>query len=945
MGRCALLLALGLLASPAAWPQGFYRPAPRPAGLKWWTLDSPRYRFIYHAGLEAEARFLMRLLEAQHDSTWALLGRPRLERIPVILNGYSDQGNGFVATFPLRMELITSPFLGKTLPPGHDSWLHLLAKHEQLHAIHLQQATLPGLGGLVRLLTPDLNVLLNLSTPDGFSEGMAVRVETGQAPTEGRGRYSFFSMQYRAFMDHDPPWTLAQMVRRGSTYTPVDRAYQGGYLLADYVLRHHGARAWVRTIRLYNALPFLGFGPALWAGTGRWPEALYRDLVREVRAWSDSLRRRSGPLQEPRLLASEPHTSYRNPVFYDDSTLIVYRGSVNDRPGLFRLNRRTGRLQRLFTFRPTEDFLFSLSPDGSLLWASAYVPDPMGADRVRSELFALDLKRGLLRRLSWNARASAPVPAPEGRLWYLEGRGPYNRWMELDLQTGQRRPRSPQRAWLFKRLVPDPEGRQVAVVLHQEGRQDLYWAPVPRGEELAQLERLVGFPQGAVYDVAWAPDGRALYFSADPEGQLELYRLWLADRRLERLTRSAYGAMEPAVSPDGRWLVYVHYRRGRFELVEVPIDSLQAEPIAPDPLALTPRSDDPHAYAGATADDGASEAPPEPPARPYRAWAYWLRPRLLLPALVRDVNLGLTGLLRLEGADPLRQGAYALDLRYVRGRPWGEFWMGLAWPYPYPQLQLSSLPVVTTREVQQEERFRLGFLAPRVGLETVYSSQVTFAPYLAGRRVRSLERAEPWRSYLTAGLGVEARYRVHALARDITPNAGWALSLLGEADLAGTRTGRWASVEIRRFLSVWMRRHHTAQLYVRALLQEGRFFWSAAPYIPLGYRTDYVRGARHLYKVGLRYYVPLVYVDNGLLTVPIYVDRVFLYGLLEHGGRLWPADLGRSWREGRTSLGLYAALRATLWVIPVEVRLGYLYRLYDKTGRWEGGYPIWSAPW
>jgi hypothetical protein len=914
--------------------QGFYIPAPRPSELRWWVWDSPRYRIIYHTGLEAEARLVGRLLEARHDSVLRLLGRTRSRRVPVILNGYSDQGNGFVTTFPFRMELITTPFLGKTLPPGHRSWLHLLSEHEQLHALHLQQATVPGLGGLASLFAPDWNVLINLSTPDGFSEGMAVRLETGDRFGVGRGQYSFFQMQYRAFMDHSPPWTLAQMMRRGSTYTPSDRAYQGGYLVADYLLRHHGPEAWRRTIRIYNALPFLGFGAAVWIGTRKWPPALYRDLVRELRRWSDSLRQALGAPTKFRTLASEAHTSYRNPVFLNDSLILLYRGSVNDRPGLFVFDRSSGRLRRVATFRPTEDFLFSLDPQEGALWAAAYVPDSRGTDRIGSEIYRIELDSGRIQRLTRQARASAPVPAPNGRLWYLEGHGAYNRWVEWDLETGQKRYLSPPAPWLFKRLLPDPTGRRVAAILQSGGRQDLYLSPTPEEGKEAAFEPLVAFARGAVYDIAWAPDGETVYFSADPDGQLEIYRIRLADRHVERLTRSAYGAMEPAVSPDGRRLLYVHYRRGRFELVEALLDTLRGEEIPASLMQTAPNPPDP---------DTPDPAPPA--ARPYRAISYLWPPRLVLPLLIEDVNLGRTALLHLEGADILRQWAYALDLRHVRSRLWGSVWVGASRPYPYPDLSASFLPVVTTGSILQEQRLRLRFALPWVAPEPVYGTQLMFSPYLTARRLRALERNEPWRQYLTTGFELEARYRIHTLARDASPNSGWLLRLSGEADLTGTRTGRWMATELYRFASLWMRKHLTIQLYGRALFQSGRFFWSAAPYIPLGYTTGYVRGARHLYKLGVRGYLPLLYVDNGFFTVPLYVDRLFCYVALEHGGRLWSENPARSWREGRTSLALYAVLRGTVWIFPVEIRLGYLYRFHDRTGRWVGGSPIWTYPW
>jgi Tol biopolymer transport system component len=55
----------------------------------------------------------------------------------------------------------------------------------------------------------------------------------------------------------------------------------------------------------------------------------------------------------------------------------------------------------------------------------------------------------------------------------------------------------------------------------------------------------------------WAPDGQSVVFSSDRDGRGDLYRLWLADNRTERLTRHFVGrAIMPAFSPDGRKVAF-----------------------------------------------------------------------------------------------------------------------------------------------------------------------------------------------------------------------------------------------------------------------------------------------------------------------------------------------------------------------------------------------------
>jgi TolB protein len=59
------------------------------------------------------------------------------------------------------------------------------------------------------------------------------------------------------------------------------------------------------------------------------------------------------------------------------------------------------------------------------------------------------------------------------------------------------------------------------------------------------------------HDPVWMPDGQSVIISSTRESREDLYRVWLADRRVERLTHHVVGrAIMPSISPDGRSVAF-----------------------------------------------------------------------------------------------------------------------------------------------------------------------------------------------------------------------------------------------------------------------------------------------------------------------------------------------------------------------------------------------------
>jgi Tol biopolymer transport system component len=126
----------------------------------------------------------------------------------------------------------------------------------------------------------------------------------------------------------------------------------------------------------------------------------------------------------------------------------------------------------------------------------------------------------------------------------------------IDLASGSIAALTREGDWDDEQPRWSPDGQRIAFKSNRSGSYNLY---VMDGDG-RNVRRLTNHG-GNDHDASWLPDGASFVFTSDRDrgnARFDLYRFWLADGSIERLTNSFEGfAFMPSVSPDGNWVAFV----------------------------------------------------------------------------------------------------------------------------------------------------------------------------------------------------------------------------------------------------------------------------------------------------------------------------------------------------------------------------------------------------
>ena len=103
----------------------------------------------------------------------------------------------------------------------------------------------------------------------------------------------------------------------------------------------------------------------------------------------------------------------------------------------------------------------------------------------------------------------------------------------------------------------NPNNKEVAIVGQRNGSKiyNLYKVSVDNGAETALTNNTTGHVDGPEY----SPDGKYIYYNANPTGTMQIWRMKPDGSAKEQLTFDERHNWFPHISPDNKWMVYISF--------------------------------------------------------------------------------------------------------------------------------------------------------------------------------------------------------------------------------------------------------------------------------------------------------------------------------------------------------------------------------------------------
>jgi Tol biopolymer transport system component len=574
--------------------------------LPWFTIESEHILVHYQEGSSRTAQVASRIAEEIYTPVTALYDTEPRNKISIVLRDREDLSNGAAFFFDDKIE-IWVPALDTPLRGTHN-WLRNVITHEFTHIIQLQ-ASMNRSKSIPTFYVQWLSYE-DVRRPDvlyGFPNTIAsYPISTVSIPAwfaEGTAQYQRAGLSYD-YWDSHRDMILRTSILNGnqldltqmntfSSKTSLERemVYNQGYSFTIYLVNRFGENL-LANVSEAAASGINRFDNALKEVTGidgmqlynEWLEdrqQLYRDAVDRLHFTNSDIIENEGffnffPIESP----DKRYTAFLSNRGRDYARTALYLREKASKNETLTLIDHSAGLDLLspgevyarnhgMTSNPILDFIsnqFAFSPESGRLVYSRSRKNSYG--EVYDDLYIYDIQSGDRQQL-----------------------------------TNGKRIRDP--AWR-------PGSESIAAVQLKQGTQNL----VLFHPENSDIEQLTRFRSGeTIYTPAWHPDGtkiyfaaadlaergiwvfdtltgiteevliedyidfrdphidstgKYLYFSSDPDGIFNIYRMALDSQIIEKVTSVAGGAFQPTVSSDQ--LLYAEYRSDGYKIASLPFD-------------------------------------------------------------------------------------------------------------------------------------------------------------------------------------------------------------------------------------------------------------------------------------------------------------------------------------------------------------------------------------
>jgi eukaryotic-like serine/threonine-protein kinase len=175
-----------------------------------------------------------------------------------------------------------------------------------------------------------------------------------------------------------------------------------------------------------------------------------------------------------------------------------------------------------------------------------------------------------------------PAPRTDSNLWVVDVNP------STGLPSGPAQRRTQWTDFRIQNLSASADGRRLCFIRSSE-QSSIYVGDLQaQGTGLHSLRRLT-FEDAVDLPLDWTPDGRALLFDSDRDGQRRIYKQDINKDSADLVTSGPGNQSGPRLSPDGQWILYFVYDAGtgsKRRLMRMPLaGGIAQEILAGDNLA------------------------------------------------------------------------------------------------------------------------------------------------------------------------------------------------------------------------------------------------------------------------------------------------------------------------------------------------------------------------
>jgi hypothetical protein len=425
--------------------------------------------------------------------------------------------------------------------------------------------------------------MAHAAVPDWFWEGDAVATETAFTPG-GRGKIPNFSLLLRTNILEGRSFNYHKQYLQSYKHNISDH-YVLGYHMVSYLRKKtNDPDIWEKITGRAWSVPFVPFtfSNAIHNKSGKYVAKLYREMAAEMKKeWEAQLQTLEiSQFEKINDVNTRAYTDYMYPQPQADGSILVRKEGIGNIEQFMLL--KNGNEDRVFTPGFLNDpGMLSSSSGGIIVW-NEFGYDPRWVVRNYSRIKAYDSKTNKLVTVSnKQSRYAGAAISPDGTkiLTVRTDQKYQHRVLILAYPGGSVAKEFDNPLNNFYSMVRwDEKGERIVSLKTTSRGRSVVMIDPSSGEEkelVSPSQENLGHP--VLY-------GEYLFINSPASGIDNIHAINLTNGKRYQVTTSKYGAYNPAISADEKWIYYNDQGRDGMNVVKIPFAPAtwkEADPIQP----------------------------------------------------------------------------------------------------------------------------------------------------------------------------------------------------------------------------------------------------------------------------------------------------------------------------------------------------------------------------